>query len=135
MAGACGLQMDGPLAPLAAGFEESLAAVGYSQERVRQLMDLLAEVSHWLGAGGLCANDLTGEVVDEFFAERKSVPVEVPNGTLLPAGHRALAFDRRGSGTSDRSWTGEAATIEAQMDDIRAVMDAASSGRATAAEP
>lgn len=72
MAGACGLQMDGPLAPLAAGFEESLAAVGYSQERVRQLMDLLAEVSHWLGAGGLCANDLTGEVVDEFFAERKT---------------------------------------------------------------
>ena len=72
MAGACGLQMDGPLAPLAAGFEESLAAVGYSQERVRLLMDLLAEVSLWLGAGGLCANDLTGEVVDEFFAERKA---------------------------------------------------------------
>ena len=43
---------------------------------------------------------------------------------------RVLVFDRRGSGTSDRSWTGEAATIEAQMDDIRAVMDAASSGRA-----
>jgi class 3 adenylate cyclase len=43
---------------------------------------------------------------------------------------RVLAFDRRGSGTSDRSWTGEAATIEAQMDDIRAVMDAASSERA-----
>ena len=37
---------------------------------------------------------------------------------------RVLVFDRRGSGTSDRSWTGEAATIEAQMDDIRAVMDA-----------
>ncbi len=43
---------------------------------------------------------------------------------------RVLVFDRRGSGTSDRSWTGEAATIEAQMDDIRAVMDAASSERA-----
>jgi class 3 adenylate cyclase len=43
---------------------------------------------------------------------------------------RVLLFDRRGSGTSDRSWTGEAATIEAQMDDIRAVMDAASSERA-----
>src|SRR5687768_18599120 len=28
---------------------------------------------------------------------------------------RVLVFDRRGSGTSDRSWTGEAATIEAQM--------------------
>jgi class 3 adenylate cyclase len=43
---------------------------------------------------------------------------------------RVLVFDRRGSGTSDRSWIGEAATIEAQMDDIRAVMDAASSERA-----
>ena len=43
---------------------------------------------------------------------------------------RVLVFDRRGSGTSDRSWNGEAATIEAQMDDIRAVMDAASSERA-----
>ena len=43
---------------------------------------------------------------------------------------RVLVFDRRGSGTSDRSWRGEAATIEAQMDDIRAVMDAASSERA-----
>lgn len=71
MAGACGTQMDGPLAPFAAGFGESLAAAGYSQERVRQLMGLMAEVSHWLGAGGLRASDLTGEVFDEFFAERK----------------------------------------------------------------
>ena len=43
---------------------------------------------------------------------------------------RVLLFDRRGAGTSDRSWTGAAATIEAQMDDIRAVMDAAGSERA-----
>lgn len=67
----CGTQMDGPLAPFAAGFGELLAAAGYSQERVRQLMGLMAEVSHWLGAGGLRASDLTGEVFDEFFAERK----------------------------------------------------------------
>jgi class 3 adenylate cyclase len=43
---------------------------------------------------------------------------------------RVLLFDRRGAGTSDRTWTGESATIEAQMDDIRAVMDAAGSERA-----
>ena len=43
---------------------------------------------------------------------------------------RVLLFDRRGAGTSDRTWTGESATIEAQMDDIRAVMDEASSERA-----
>jgi len=43
---------------------------------------------------------------------------------------RVLLFDRRGSGTSDRSWSGSSTTIEAQMDDIRAVMDAAGSERA-----
>ena len=43
---------------------------------------------------------------------------------------RVLLFDRRGTGTSDRAWAGESATIESQMDDIRAVMDAASSERA-----
>src|SRR5205823_8379248 len=65
MAGAGGVQMDGPLVPFAAGFGESLAAAGYSQGWARQLMDLMAEVSHWLGAGGLRARDLTGEVVGE----------------------------------------------------------------------
>ncbi|HTG46913.1 MAG TPA: adenylate/guanylate cyclase domain-containing protein [Actinomycetota bacterium] len=43
---------------------------------------------------------------------------------------RVILFDRRGSGTSDRVWAGGAATIEAQMDDIRAVMDAVGSERA-----
>lgn len=36
---------------------------------------------------------------------------------------RVILFDRRGTGTSDRMWSGASATIEAQMDDIRAVMD------------
>ena len=43
---------------------------------------------------------------------------------------RVLLFDRRGTGTSDRAWAGASATIEAQMDDIRAVMDSAGSERA-----
>jgi integrase/recombinase XerD len=71
MAGTCGVQMDGPLAPFAAGLRASLIAAGYSQARARLLIGLTAEVSHWLGAGGLQAGDLTGEVIDEFFAERK----------------------------------------------------------------
>jgi integrase/recombinase XerD len=71
MAGECGIQMDGPLASFAAGFEESLAAAGYSRERARLLMDLMAEVSHWLGSFGLRTSDLTGEVIDEFFAGRR----------------------------------------------------------------
>ena len=43
---------------------------------------------------------------------------------------RVLLFDRRGTGTSDRVWAGASATIEAQMDDIRAVMDAIGCERA-----
>jgi class 3 adenylate cyclase len=43
---------------------------------------------------------------------------------------RVIVFDRRGSGTSDKAWLGGSATIEAQMDDIRAVMDAVNSDRA-----
>ncbi len=43
---------------------------------------------------------------------------------------RLIVFDRRGSGLSDRITEGSAATLEAGMDDIRAVMDAARSDRA-----
>ena len=43
---------------------------------------------------------------------------------------RLIIFDRRGTGLSDRVTEGEAATFEAGMDDIRAVMDAAGSDRA-----
>jgi class 3 adenylate cyclase len=43
---------------------------------------------------------------------------------------RVILFDRRGAGTSDRTWSGGSATIEAQMDDIRAVMDEVGSERA-----
>ena len=71
MTGVCGVQMDGPLAPFTAGFGEWLVVKGYSNERARQLTGLAAEVSHWLGAGGLRADDLTGEVIDKFFARRK----------------------------------------------------------------
>ena len=70
MAGACGVQVDGPLAPFAVGLEEALVAEGYSKQRTRLLIGFMAEVSHWLAAGGLQASDLTGEVVEEFFEER-----------------------------------------------------------------
>src|SRR5262249_32871318 len=41
---------------------------------------------------------------------------------------RVIRFDRRGTGLSDR--VREVPTLEARMDDLRAVMDAASSRRA-----
>ena len=70
MTGACGVGVEGPLAPFAAGFEDAFVAEGYSKERARQLMGLAAEVSRWLGERGLGAGDLTGEVIEAFFAQR-----------------------------------------------------------------
>jgi class 3 adenylate cyclase len=49
----------------------------------------------------------------------------------LGAGFRLILFDRRGTGLSDRLPEGEPATLEVRMDDIRAVLDAAGSERAT----
>src|SRR5262249_28342245 len=46
---------------------------------------------------------------------------------LAPLG-RVIRFDRRGTGLSDR--VREVPTLEARMDDLRAVMDAAGSSRA-----
>jgi integrase len=67
-----GVQIAGPLAQFAAGLEEALVADGYSEQRARLLLRLAAELSHWLEAEGLRAGDLTEEVIDKFFAARKS---------------------------------------------------------------
>ncbi|MHB1555769.1 MAG: tyrosine-type recombinase/integrase [Acidimicrobiales bacterium] len=70
MSGACVRQVDGPLAPFAAELREALIASGYSTQRARQLMGLMDEASQWLGAGGMDADGLTGEVIEKFFARR-----------------------------------------------------------------
>lgn len=70
MTEAYGVQVGGPLAQFAAGLREALVADGYSKEQARLLIGLTAELSHWLDVGGLRAGDLTGEVIDEFFARR-----------------------------------------------------------------
>jgi hypothetical protein len=48
--------------------EEVLLAQGYLEESVRASMTLVAELSGWLGKRGLAAGDLSGEVVEAFFA-------------------------------------------------------------------
>ena len=48
----------------------------------------------------------------------------------LSARGRLLLFDRRGTGLSDRVDAGAVPSLDARMDDIRAVMDAAGSSRA-----
>src|SRR5205823_10698561 len=53
-----------------------------------------------------------------------------PRSTLFPYTtlFRSILFDRRGTGLSDRPR--EPATLEARMDDVRVVLDAAGSDRA-----
>jgi pimeloyl-ACP methyl ester carboxylesterase len=55
-------------------------------------------------------------------------PGHVAFFTRLASAGRVIRFDRRGSGLSDR--VREVPTLEARMDDLRAVMDAAGSPRA-----
>ena len=59
----CEIQVEGPLAPFAAGLEEALVAQSYSKNWALQLMALAAEVSHWLQRRGLGVNDLSEEVI------------------------------------------------------------------------
>src|ERR1700730_8486231 len=48
----------------------------------------------------------------------------------LSAFTRLIMFDKRGTGLSDRVDTSALPSLETRMDDVRAVMDAAGSGRA-----
>lgn len=68
MAGVRRVEVGGPLAPFAAGIEEVLLAQGYLEESARTLVTLVAELSGWLDERGLTAGDLSGEVVEAFFA-------------------------------------------------------------------
>lgn len=70
MTGACGVGMNGPLAPFAGVLAEALAADGYSRQRARLLLGLMAQMSEWLGTKDLQVDDLSPEVIDEFFAAR-----------------------------------------------------------------
>jgi len=65
------IQVEGPLAPFAAGLEEALVAQGYSKNWALELMALTGEVSHWLQGRGLGVKDLSEEVIGQFFAERE----------------------------------------------------------------
>lgn len=58
------------------------------------------------------------------------VPFHAEFRRRLASFSRLIVFDRRGTGLSDRSGLGEARSLEAGMDDIRAVMDAVRSERA-----
>ena len=68
MLGVGRIEVDGPLAACAAGIEGALVAQGYREDSSRALMRLVAELSRWLARSHLGAEDLSGAVIDRFFA-------------------------------------------------------------------
>jgi integrase/recombinase XerD len=68
VAGVCGVEVGGPLAPFAAGIEDVLLAQGYLDKSARTLMTLVAELSGWLDERDLAVGDLSGQMIEAFFA-------------------------------------------------------------------
>jgi len=73
----------GPLAPFADGYREMLAGLGYTSDGVVRKLWELGRLSDWMIAGGLDADDLSADRVQEFSALCK-------RGDERPAGRRTL---------------------------------------------
>ncbi|HUJ67088.1 MAG TPA: tyrosine-type recombinase/integrase [Acidimicrobiales bacterium] len=69
MAGGCRVGVGGPLAPFAAGIEDALVVEGYGEKSARPLLRLVADLSRWLDERGRGAGDLTGVLIEQFFAD------------------------------------------------------------------
>jgi integrase/recombinase XerD len=65
-----GVQVSGPLAPLAAGFRSALIDAGHRSWRQHLL--LMAHLSRWLEGRGLTAADLSADRVTEYLAGRRA---------------------------------------------------------------
>jgi integrase/recombinase XerD len=65
-------QVSGPLQPYAQGFEEDLAAQGYTPSSAAALLWLMATLSRWLARNGLGVADLGTAEVDQFVQERRA---------------------------------------------------------------
>ncbi len=61
--------MEGPLAPWATGMAERLKNWGYAPTTAAGQLQLVARFSRFLQARGLAADELSAEVVEEFFAD------------------------------------------------------------------
>lgn len=59
--------MEGPLAPWAVGMAERLEALGYARSTAAKHMELVGRLSRSLGYQGRTADELSGEVLEEFF--------------------------------------------------------------------
>src|SRR5262245_49860827 len=66
------VQVGGPLALYAGGFRVELGECGYASSSAAGLLQLMAQLSRWLGERGLDGTDLTPAVVEEFLQTRSS---------------------------------------------------------------
>jgi len=65
----------GPLAAFASGFERELRRLGYTSSPAKKHLCLLAHLSRWLDEQGLGVADLSGPLVEPFFAARRAAGV------------------------------------------------------------
>ena len=66
------MEMEGPLAPWAAGLAGRLEALGYAPSTATVQMRLAGRLSRFLEQRGLAAGQLGAEVVDDFFADLRA---------------------------------------------------------------
>jgi integrase/recombinase XerD len=64
--------VSGPLAPFAVGFWEELARQGYSGWTAEGHLQLMADLSRWMDARGLVADQICAERVELFLADRRA---------------------------------------------------------------
>jgi integrase/recombinase XerD len=69
------IDLSGPLAPYAPGFERELRRLGYTKSPTSKHFYLLAHLSRWLDEQGLGVADLAGAQVEPFFAARRAAGV------------------------------------------------------------
>lgn len=63
--------VSGPLAEYAPGFAQELIVLGYSKSAAKKQMNLLAHLDHWLEVEGHGVRDLTTELAEPLFADRR----------------------------------------------------------------
>jgi integrase/recombinase XerD len=69
------IDLTGPLAPYAAGFETELRRLGYTASPAKKHFYFLAHLSRWLDGHGLEVVDVATERVEPFFAARRAAGV------------------------------------------------------------
>ena len=65
------VRVTGPLAPYAVGFREDLLARGYAPASAAVLLQLMAQLSRWLGDEGFDVGGLTADRIERFFELRR----------------------------------------------------------------